>query len=301
MTSVLNRPSNATIQTGLLENRVMDEVCVALGIPRGSALRIFLRPLLWLPARNFVRIAARFEAEIPRTELPGACHQMVGDLSVTAIARGEEQVPRQGPLLIVSNHPGAYDSISIVSCIPRRDLKMFVSDVPFLRALPETSQRFLFVPGQSNGRMAALRAGIEHLKSGGSLLIFAHGDVEPDPGFMPGAENAIAEWSPSVEIMLRKVPQAWLQIAIASDVLQPDLVGSPIARLRRKPSRQQKLAEFLQVIRQMVFPRTHVSDVHISFGSPVCASELNGEQIMADVIGRGQALLREHLAYYHPS
>jgi len=74
----------------------------------------------------------------------------------------------------------------------------------------------------------ALRSAIDHLHSGGSLLIFAHGDVEPDPELrFTGAHESILEWSRSVEAMLRKVPQAWLQVTIASGVFNAPVCRQP--------------------------------------------------------------------------
>jgi hypothetical protein len=281
-----------------LRNKITDEICYALGLGRSGWRRFILRPLVWLPADRFSRFVARFDARVPLEGLPGGARQLMSDLGVKVQARGLEQVPREGPLLVVSNHPGAYDSIAIASLLPRKDLKIVVSDIPFLRAVPETCQRFIFVPPAGSGRMAVLREAIQHLQSGGAVMIFAHGDVEPDPGFMQGARETIGEWSASVEVMLRKAPQAWLQVVIASDVLVEKFVRSPIARLRRTPTRQQKLAEFLQVIQQLVFPGSVRAEVHLSFARPVPASELGPDRLMPGVIALARALLGDHLAAF---
>src|SRR5512133_2666415 len=141
----------------LLRARVMDEIGWALGIPRTGLLRYALRPCLWLPAGRFAHIASRFEARVPAGGLPGCARQMCADLSVRVDLCSPPDLPAEGPVLVVSNHPGAYDSIAIISHIPRPDLKLLVSDVPFLRAFPETSRWFIFIPTDSRERMAALR------------------------------------------------------------------------------------------------------------------------------------------------
>ena len=117
--------------------------------------------------------------------------------------------------------------------------------------------------------MAALRQAVAHLQAGGALMLFPHGDVEPDPASMPGAHKALGDWSPSVEVLLRKAPQAVLQIVIASGVLLPRFAGSPVVRIRRKPEHRQKLAEIIQVIQQLLFPRSLESRVQPLFGRPV--------------------------------
>jgi len=48
--------------------------------------------------------------------------------------RGAENIRLQRPLLVASNRPGAFDSVAILSCIPRKDVKVFISDVSFTRA-----------------------------------------------------------------------------------------------------------------------------------------------------------------------
>lgn len=281
-------------------NAITDEIAYAMGFSRTGRLRYLLRPLLRLPAWRFARLMDRFEARVPAEGLPGGCRQLLFDLGVSVQARGAQHIPPTGPLLVVSNHPGAYDSIALAAHIPRPDLHMVVSDIPLLRVLPETGARFIFVPSQSDGRMAALRASIQRLQRGEAVLIFAHGDVEPDPAFMPGAREALGDWSASIEIMLRKVPQAWLQVTIASDVLIPRFVHSPIAHLRRKHSQQQKLGEFMQVIQQLVLPKSLHACARLSFDHPVCAAELAAEGIMPSVVRRARSLLDDHLAAFHP-
>ena len=284
-----------------LRDKIMDEISFAMGLGRSGLQRMLIRPLVWLPASRFARVAARFDQHVPEEGIPGGARQLLGDLRIRVLARGADRIPTRGPLLIVSNHPGAYDSVAIASQVPRADLKILASDVPFLRAVPHTNQKFIYVPSQSNGKMAALRQAIQHLQSGGALMIFAHGDVEPDPGFMQGAWEAIGDWSASVEVMLRKVPEAWLQVVIASDVLFAAYVRSPLTRLRSSAARQQKLAEVFQVIQQLVLPGSLRNEVRLSFARPVRGSELGGQGAMGQVVEIGRQLLAEHLEVYHSS
>jgi hypothetical protein len=186
--------------------------------------------------------------------------------------------------------------VAILSCIPRKDLKVLLSDVPFTRAFVAARQYFIYVPPERGGRTATLRASIDHLQSGGALLIFAHGDVEPDPEVSPGARESIQDWSRSVGIMLRRVPESWLQVAIASGVLARKLIRSPIVRIRKSPARRQKLAEVLQLSRQMVFPRSVHTQVHISFAGPVKGMDLAKEEVMPALIRIARRLLEDHLA-----
>lgn len=211
--------------------------------------------------------------------------------------RGAGEISVDGPLLVVSNHPGGFDSVAILSCIPRKDLKVLLSDVPFTRAFSAARQYFIYVPPDVLGSATTLRASIDHLKSGGALLIFPNGDVEPDPELSGGAAESIQDWSRSIEIMLRAVPNAWLQVAIISGVQMSKFMRSPILKIRKAGPRRQKMAEVLQIIRQMIFPSRVPTNVHISFAKPIKAAELAKGEWMPSVIKIACELLEDHMAF----
>jgi len=239
------------------------------------------------------------EDEVPQSGLNGGARRILPDFNLSYTARGQEQIPAEGALLIACNHPGAYDSVVVTACIPRRDLKLVVSDTGFAHALTASSRYFIFIPVDIPGRMAALRACVQHLQSGGALLIFARGDVEPDPAIMAGAEAALQDWSPSIEIMLRKAPQTRLQVAIASGVILRRFIENPITKLRSKPPQRQKLAEFLQVIQQMLFPCSVAAHVQLSFDSPVRADSLPNDTMMPAITQRARQLLEAHRVFFN--
>ena len=280
--------------------RIITEIFYALGRRRSGPARRLLGPLFRPPAGRLARIAAKADAEAGRTGISGAARLILPDLGLRPTARGAEAIPSEGPLILVSNHPGAFDSVAILASVPRPDIKVFIDDVPFTRLFADASRYFLYVPKTPGGRQSSLRAGIDHLAAGGSVLIFAHGDVEPDPELTPGASEVIGDWSRSLEIMARRVPQAWLQTAIVSGVLMAKFLRSPVVRLRRTPVQRQKLAEVLQISRQMLRPRSVRLDVHLSFGRPVRAGDLAGEHFMPAVVGRARALLEEHMSWLGP-
>ena len=290
----VNRSSEPE-QACVYREKIIDEICYALGVSRSGALRRWLGPLFRYPAGRFGRMAACVDGEVGFSGLSGGARRILPDLSLKTTVRGAENIPAHGPLLVASNHPGAFDSVAIMSCIPRKDLKVVLSDVPFTRAFSIARRYFIFVPPDAAGRRTALRASMDHLKRGGALLTFAHGDVEPDPELGPGADEAIQDWSHSLEIMLRRVPETWLQVVIASGVLLPKFVRSPIVRIRKTAPARQKLAEVLQISQQMIFPRSIQTQVHISFAKPIKAMDLVGEEMMPAVIRIARRLLVDHL------
>jgi hypothetical protein len=291
-------PSTETERVAVYKERIIDEICYALGVSRHGMMRLLLGPLFGRPAHRLGRMASLVDDEVQSTGLGGGARRILPDLSINVTARGVENIPAEGPLLLVSNHPGAFDSVAIMSCLPRRDLKVVLSDVPFLRAFSAARQYFIYVPPETAGRTTALRASMDHLGSGGALLTFAHGDVEPDPELGPGADEAIGDWSRSIEIMLLKFPETWLQVAIISGVLMPKFLRNPIVRIRTTSPRRQKLAEALQICQQIVFPRSVQINVHISFAKPVHGTDLDEDKRMAAVVQIGRRLLQDHLAAF---
>jgi len=276
--------------------KITDEICRALGFSPAGAARRLLGPLFRYPAGRFAGIIARADDEIRSSGLSGGARSVLADFSLKPAVRGAESIPRDGPLLIVSNHPGAYDSLAIMASVPRKDLKVVISDVGFTRAFAAAREYYIYAPRDTAGRMKALRASIGHIAGGGALLLYAHVDVEPDPETSLGAREALEDWSRSIEIILRRVPDTRLQVSIASGILLPRFLNSPLVRVRRTAPQRQKLAEFLQVSWQMVRPRSVQPKIHLSFSAPVEAGELPRDRLMPAVVAMAERLLEDHLA-----
>ena len=289
-------PSSDRRDAAAYREKITDEICRALGFsPAGTARRL-LGLLFRYPAGRFAGIIARADDEIRSSGLSGGARGVLADFALKPTVRGAEHIPAAGPLLIVSNHPGAYDSLAIMASVPRRDLKVVISDVGFTRAFAAAREYYIYAPRDTAGRMKALRTSIAHLASGGALLLYAHVEVEPDPEMSPGAGAALRDWSRSIEIILRRVPDTRLQVSIASGILMPRFLNSPLVRIRRNAPQRQKLAEFLQVSWQMVSPRSVQPKIHLSFSAPVEGRELPRDSLMPAVIAMAERLLEDHLA-----
>ena len=289
-------PSSNRRDIAAYRDKITDEICRALGFSPAGAARRLLGPLFRLPAGRFAGIIARADDEIRSSGLSGGARSVLADFSLRPTVWGAEYVPAEGPLLIVSNHPGAYDSLAIMASVPRKDLKVVISDVGFTRAFAAAREYYIYAPRDTAGRMKALRASIAHLASGGALLLYAHVEVEPDPETSPGASEALRDWSRSIEIILRRIPETRLQVSIASGILMPRFLNSPLVKMRRNAPQRQKLAEFLQVSWQMVSPRSVQPKIHLSFSAPVEARELPRDGLMPAVIAMAERLLEDHLA-----
>lgn len=281
-----------------LRDRIIDEIFFAFGLSRNGLARKLLGPIVSYPAAHFAAIVAKYQAMVPELGFGLTARQALPQFNTVVTVRGLEQVPVEGPLLVASNHIGGVDTLAVASCITRKDLKIMVSDVSFLRSMSIADDYFIFVPQDTPGRMAALHQAIDHMRAGGAVLVFPHGEVEPDPELMPGARESIEEWSPSLEIILRKVPAARIQIAIVSGVINPAFMRNIFVKLRRTPFARQKLAEFLQIMQQMIFPQKLQTNVHISLSQPLSPEGFGEGRIMPGLISTAQALLDSHLNDY---
>lgn len=256
-----------------LSRDIIDEILIAIGLPAQGGLRRLLEPLLWRPAEHFSRIAARFDQVVGQSGLCEAARKILPEFVSSFDVHGADQVPTQGPLIVASNHPGAYDGLVIAGGLQRPDLKMVISGVPFTQALRNARQSFIYATPNLQERMAVIRACIRHLESGGALLIFPSGVVDPDPAILPGAAQALQRWSRSLEIMLRKVPQTCLVPTIVGGVLDPKSLKNPLVRLQ-KDWQQRKLAEVLQLIQQMFFDRKYELVPKVTFGGPLSVGQM---------------------------
>jgi len=282
----------------LYRERITDEIFKALGLSSRGAARRWLGPLFRFPAGRFGGIIARADEEMRSSGLSGGCRRILTDMSLQVTARGMEHIPADGPLLVVSNHPGAYDSVAILASVARRDLKVILSDVPFTRAFAAGRAHFIFAPLDAAGRGKALRASMDHLQEGGALLFFPHDEVEPDPETCPSAMASIQDWSRSIAIMLRRVPETRLLVTIAGGILMPRFLNHPLVKVRKSVPKRQKLAEFLQVIHHMMHPRSGRPSIHLSFAEPVAGRDILDGDPMDAIRKTACRLLEEHLAFF---
>ncbi len=133
--------------------------------------------------------------------LPKAAERALGRFGVALSVTGSDV--SQGPRLVLANHPGAYDALALMSAIGRTDLLILAADRSFLRALPRLSKHLVFV-GQSPGeRAGALKRAVSCLKSGGAVLHFPAGEIEPDADFEPDSAQLLKPWRAGVSALVR--------------------------------------------------------------------------------------------------
>jgi hypothetical protein len=282
----------------MLFDTIIDEIAYALGAKKDGIIRHLLTPLLSNPASKLAKILADFyNGVITRSPSQGAI-ETLPKFNVEVQPSGYLNMPMSGSHLLISNHPGGLDSVGILSCIPRADIKVLASDVLLMRKLDYLNRHTIFVDFKTVGGMSALREAISHLTHGGILLLFARGEVEPDPACFPGAVESIEKWSPSLEIMLRKSPSTSVQILSVSGAILPKFAFHPLTRLRRQPETRQKLAEFMQAITSLYNPDKTKTILKIRFSEILSSESIARESILTYIIKKAQTEMTAHISAF---
>jgi len=278
-----------------LTDTLLDEIVNAAGLRKTLAARRTFGLLFRRAADRLSVIGLAADRIISTDGFPAACAWMMSHWVKNVTTRGTEDIPPEGPLLVVSNHVGAYDILVAPSQVNRPDLKIISSDIKYLKNLPHACEHLIFLTDEPHDRMAATRAGIRQLKEGGSLLLFGSGRIDPDPALSAEAEKHLENWSPSIDLFLRMAPQAKVVLSIASGFLTSRWMNHPLTRLRRVDWEKRRIAEFGQVLQQLFFPGTIYVSPSVSFAPPITAEEL-GENPRQKLIEQARRLLADHLA-----
>lgn len=155
-----------------------------------------LTGLARLVVRRFVGDLLQMDAAIARGGLSAGADVVLARYAGTVTIRGAERVPASGPLVVAANHAGVVDAPAIWRLLAvRDDLLIIALDRPILRAVPNLASRLLTVNSEAHGRSRLVRRVADHLRSGGAVLTFPAGTIEPDPALRPeDALSALASW-----------------------------------------------------------------------------------------------------------
>jgi hypothetical protein len=288
-------------KTNKLANDLVFELNKSMGFRKDGLAQPFLKPLVWKPMVRFSELATNFDYRIVKEGFQKASGWFISHFVDRVKTLGVDNIPVEGPLVIASNHPGAYDSLVITAHIPRDDVKIISSDIPFVKGLPETSNHMIFSAADTHIRMGAARQAIKHLQDGGALLVFARGSIDPDPAFLPGSEEELNHWTSSLGLFLRKVPRTKLAISMVSNVLAKDFIHHPATLFRKGRVNKQRLSEFFQVMYQLMAPGKLKVSPDLSFAPAFTLEDIGSHRdlklITKEIIKRAQNQLRIHTSH----
>jgi hypothetical protein len=263
----------------------VDDLISAFGLGSVSYGRAVMESISRIPARRLARQIQTYDTVVGESGLGTGGAWALTRLSRNARIEGQENVPRGGPLLLVSNHPGLADAVALFAATPRDDLRVIAADRPFLDALPNTSRYLLTVAEPSAGRSGVARAAARHLRGGGAVLTFPGGRIEPDPAVLPGAVEALDSWSSSADLFARLTPGLAVVPVAVSGVISPSALRNPLTHLRRRRCDR----EWLAATFQLLVPALRDVEARVEFGCPIYAEP--GEVLGDAVIGEMRRLM----------
>ena len=283
-----------------LSRSLLAELSGSIGFRNSRMVQEIMWPI-FRPATNaLARIGLTFDRNTQEFGFAKAMAFALEDFASSVAVRGKETIPASGPLLVVSNHPGTYDSLVISSRAGRDDLKLITGDIPFLRKLPHAYEHF-FCIDNSGGRMVAARKAMRHMQSGGAMLLFGYGHIDPDPSVYDDAFEVIDDWSASINLFLKNVPELQVVVTMVSHVVSPKWRNTILYHLRKNPVDRRRLVEFGQMIYQFLRPRKLQTAPFITFAPPVSLETLiqesGSDHALPAVIARAKALMTDHLAW----
>lgn len=247
-----------------------DDMLESFGVHNVRWGRSLLAAACYWPARRFAQTMLEFDRRVACDGLHAAATWGLGQFAATVTVAGLHRLPRQGPVLIVANHPGITDTLAIFASLPRADLHAVAAVRPFLQALDNMTQRLILVDEAAGSHLGVVRGVTQQLRRGGCVLTFPAGKIEPDPALLPGAEAALEGWSDSIGLFARLAPAAQIVPVLVSGVFSPAALHSPLARLRRRQADRERFAAMLQV----AAPRRYPVRVVVAVGQPLLAADL---------------------------
>lgn len=290
------------VSVGALRQLLVGEIVDLIGLPAAGWAHRLVELLFWMPTLRLAEIGARFDRYVAELGYGEAARQILPAFVSDHRTRGADSIPREGPLIVAANHPGTCDVIAISAGVHRDDLKVVCQDIAFLRALTSAAQNMIFTSHDKSVRTNVLRAAVRHLEKGGAVLVFASGHMDPDPEVLPGAYDELGDWLPSLDWMMRRVPDTQLVVTIASGVLARTCAHNPLVRIRNDVYAQRALGELIQMAQQLGFGRKFPLTAKISFAEPMARADLcascDPPDVTAAIVQRARHLLSDHLTAY---
>lgn len=259
----------------------LNDLVASFGWENSLLLASALRRLFVGPARKFARQMGEFDQAVGQYGLTEASRRVLRDNYVRGVrVYGREQLPANGSLLFLSNHPGMADTLSLFAAINRPDLRIIALHRPFLASLTSTTRHLFFIEDDATQRMGVVRQVSLHLRQGGSALTFPAGKIEPDPSVYDGAMNSLNAWTDSAGVFLRFARDTQIVPVLVSGVIWDRTARHLLTRLKRTRQEREKLAAALQLL-TILTRDARPTIVHVRFAKPISLDEVGVTDIQA--------------------
>ncbi|MCB2214293.1 1-acyl-sn-glycerol-3-phosphate acyltransferase [bacterium] len=235
-----------------------------------------LHRLAMAPALKFSEIMRDCDIKVASQSLWAAAQDLLTRFTKGWDVDGAEKLPKEGPLLVVANHPGVVDSIALLGVLARPDVHLLVNERPTLQVLPNASAHFIYMDEHDPARVDIMREIIRLLRAGESVALFPKGTLEPDPARYPGALDSLATWSQSLGVFLSQAPDAALQLVLTRNVLSRQAWEHPVAKLGKTLKQRHQIGMILQTALQQFFDVWKIP-VRMTLPAPVPARTFSPE------------------------
>jgi hypothetical protein len=265
-------PNRAQLET--LTRLNLQDMLDNFGLGKLARGRRAVESAFWFPSLLLAKQLAHFDARIGEIGLQNAARELLNQYIERLDVVGSENIPARGGVIFAANHPGMTDTLACFSSIPRDDLFTVTLDRPFVRALPNLAQRVFYVSETSGQRLAIVRQITRYVQNGGAVLICPAGQIEPDPAVMPGAADALKDWSASLGMFVQLAPKSVIIPTVVSGVVYAPALYNPFTQRRKTPRDRERAAATIQAFLQSSGLIKHRMTPRIEFGAPLAANEL---------------------------
>lgn len=227
-------------------------------------------------ARRFARDLAAFNWDITERGIAEASRALASRYGGHIVGEDGGFGDAEGPTLFVANHPGLTDCLALYATSPRSDVRALARPRPLLLLLSALAPNLLFLPDGGPGRGEALRSVLRSLRGGGALILFAAGQLEPEPLLPETGAAQLETWSSGLGTLIRLAARDGLPLHIVPTAISGILSTEtwrrfgPLIHRRRTIQGRADLAAFLQ----LAFPDVGPTTVRVRYGTPLAAAEL---------------------------
>ncbi len=273
----------------------LDDLVSSFGWQDHRMAAFLLRLFFTGAARKFAMQMLEFDDLVSRYELPGGSKMALDRFASNLELSGTENIPKDGPVLFLSNHPGMVDTLALFSAINRNDLQIIALNRPFLVSLPEVARHLFFLSDDSVQRMKAVKQAAAHLRNGGAVLTFPAGKIEPDPMVYAGAIESLKDWNSSAGVFMRFAPETKIVPVLVSGVLWNQAVTFPLTRIKKEKDEREKMGAAFQLLSHILF-NARPLHVKVQFAEPITFEEIGATDsavIHEKIISRMTGLLAQ--------
>ena len=166
--------------------------------------RRLISMLARVPSARLGASLARFDSDVTKLGVGAAARALLRRFGAALEVEGA--LPSAGAVLVVTNHPGAYDSIAMLAAAGRDDVALVAAERTFLSAMPRFREHLVFVAdsrAKDNvmGRTVGLRRALSWLEAGHVLVHYGAGAIELDARFSNPGDDVLGVWSSGTGVL----------------------------------------------------------------------------------------------------